>query len=157
MTARGGGGFRGETRPFPSLRPGLGEFRAIRQTRQPGEGLPALLREGTQRMTRSRRMRPRTMLDRPMRLLAVLAMTAALLAAFLPAPMTSADVETPTATVNLQVYSCPIDYAGDAYDADCYGGPSGYEILVTEDTDSADIPGGQPGVTATRKPTASTP
>ena len=87
------------------------------------------------------------MLDRPLRLLAVLAMTAALFAGFLSAPAVSAGVETPTASLTFQVYTCPDDYAGADYLTDCSAGPADYELLVTEDTDSADGPGGQPGVT----------
>lgn len=82
-----------------------------------------------------------------MRLLAVLAMTAVLFAAFLSAPAAAAGVETPTADLTFQVYTCPDDYAGEDYLTDCSAGPDGYELLVTEDTDSADGPGGQAGVT----------
>ncbi len=112
------------------------------------DGPPVMAREGTRPMTRSLTMRPRTMLDQPMRLLAVLAMTAALFAAFLPAMPAAAGVgETPTADLTFQVYTCPDDYAGEDYLTDCFAGPEGYELLVTEDTDSADGPGGQAGVT----------
>ena len=91
-------------------------------------------------------------LHRPMsgqtrRLLAVLTMTAALFATFLSATPASAGVETPTAGLTVQVFTCPIDYAGEDHLTDCSAGPADYELLVTEDTDAADGPGGQPGVT----------
>ena len=66
-----------------------------------------------------------------MRLLAVLAMTAALFAAFLPASPTAAGVgETPTAELTFQVYTCPPNYAGEEYLFDCTPGPAGDPITV---------------------------
>ncbi len=68
-----------------------------------------------------------------MRLLAVLTMSLALLATFLSAPAASAGVETPTAGLTFQVYTCPVDYAGEEYLTDCTAGPASYELTVNGD------------------------
>ncbi len=70
-------------------------------------------------------------------------MLAALLAAFVTAPVlpASAGSQAATADITMQVWTCPDDYAGTDYLTDCTPGPAGTEVLFTDDIDFTGPPG----------------